>query len=116
MIIHGVDRPTPFSERRIPMSCLLPSRLASKPNDLSVNRRRLIGGLAAGCFGLMAGPAVIGGAIAQARRWPVDPFSLGVASRAPRPDGFVVWTRLAPPPLSGHSPAPRGPTGGGQSV
>ena len=25
-----------------------------------------------------------------------DPFTLGVASGAPRPDGFVLWTRLAP--------------------
>jgi len=98
------------------MSCLLPSRLASKPNDLSVNRRRLIGGLAAGCFGLMAGPAVIGGAIAQARRWPVDPFSLGVASGAPRPDGFVLWTRLAPDPLSVNPATPGGMTGGDEPV
>ena len=29
-----------------------------------------------------------------------DPFTLGVASGAPRPDGFVLWTRLAPDPLS----------------
>ena len=27
------------------------------------------------------------------------PFSLGVASGAPRPDGFTLWTRLAPDPL-----------------
>jgi alkaline phosphatase D len=25
-----------------------------------------------------------------------DPFTLGVAAGAPRPDGFVLWTRLAP--------------------
>jgi len=29
------------------------------------------------------------------------PFSLGVASGAPRPDGVVLWTRLAPDPLNG---------------
>lgn len=29
------------------------------------------------------------------------PFSLGVASGAPRADGFVIWTRLAPEPLAG---------------
>lgn len=28
------------------------------------------------------------------------PFSLGVASGEPSPDGFVLWTRLAPRPLS----------------
>lgn len=29
------------------------------------------------------------------------PFTLGIASGAPRPDGFVIWTRLAPDPLVG---------------
>ncbi|WP_161965996.1 alkaline phosphatase D family protein [Steroidobacter cummioxidans] len=30
------------------------------------------------------------------------PFSLGVASGDPWPDGFVLWTRLAPAPLEPH--------------
>ena len=30
---------------------------------------------------------------------PTDPFTLGVASGDPHPDGFVLWTRLAPQPL-----------------
>lgn len=30
-----------------------------------------------------------------------DPFTLGVASGDPWPDGFVLWTRLAPDPSSG---------------
>ncbi|GII80829.1 phosphodiesterase [Sphaerisporangium rufum] len=29
-----------------------------------------------------------------------DPFTLGVASGDPLPDGFVLWTRLAPAPLA----------------
>ena len=29
------------------------------------------------------------------------PFTLGVASGSPRPDGVVIWTRLAPEPLRG---------------
>lgn len=29
------------------------------------------------------------------------PFSLGVASEDPLPDGVVIWTRLAPSPLNG---------------
>ena len=29
-----------------------------------------------------------------------DPFTLGVASGDPEPDGFVLWTRLAPTPLA----------------
>src|SRR6058998_1501325 len=30
-----------------------------------------------------------------------DPFTLGVASGDPLPDGVVLWTRLAPDPLHG---------------
>jgi alkaline phosphatase D len=33
-------------------------------------------------------------------RLPSDPFTLGVASGDPTPDGFVLWTRLAPEPLA----------------
>ncbi|MGO4747580.1 PhoD-like phosphatase N-terminal domain-containing protein, partial [Streptomyces sp. 2MCAF27] len=29
-----------------------------------------------------------------------DPFTLGVASGDPLPDGVVLWTRLAPDPLA----------------
>jgi alkaline phosphatase D len=32
-----------------------------------------------------------------------DPFALGVASGEPAPDGFVIWTRLAPEPLRSRS-------------
>jgi alkaline phosphatase D len=32
---------------------------------------------------------------------PSDPFTLGVASGDPAPDGAVIWTRLAPDPLAG---------------
>lgn len=33
-------------------------------------------------------------------RFSGDPFSLGVASGEPEPDGVVLWTRLAPEPLA----------------
>jgi alkaline phosphatase D len=38
---------------------------------------------------------------AQVTDWtaPPETFSLGVASGEPMPDGFVIWTRLAPKPL-----------------
>jgi alkaline phosphatase D len=50
---------------------------------------------------------------AAARSWRAgDPFSLGVASGAPRPDGFVLWTRLAPAPLSSNPETPGGMSGG----
>ncbi|SDI22814.1 alkaline phosphatase D [Sinosporangium album] len=41
-----------------------------------------------------------GTAGASARHTAPDPFTLGVASGDPSPDGFVLWTRLAPTPLA----------------
>lgn len=38
--------------------------------------------------------------------WTADPFTLGVASGDPWPDGFVLWTRLAPDPVNGGGMAP----------
>jgi alkaline phosphatase D len=50
---------------------------------------------AAGFLQPLAGCAV------ERPRFGADPFTLGVASGAPRADGFVIWTRLAPRPLEG---------------
>ena len=33
--------------------------------------------------------------------WSKDPFQLGVASGDPTSDGVVLWTRLAPEPITG---------------
>lgn len=41
-----------------------------------------------------------------ARPLGADPFTLGVASGDPWPDGFVIWTRLAPRPLEEHGGMP----------
>jgi len=64
----------------------------------SLSRRGLL-------LGLGAGGAVIGSG-RQALADPVFaeyPFQLGVAAGDPAPDGFVIWTRLAPLPLEiGH--------------
>lgn len=40
------------------------------------------------------------GAVAATPKLPAYPFSLGVASGDPLPDGVVLWTRLAPQPLA----------------
>ena len=40
---------------------------------------------------------------------PGDPFSLGVASGDPTPDGIVLWTRLAPEPLRADGGMPARP-------
>ena len=71
---------------------------------------RMAGGSAAL---LVAGPALVGlGAVAQSPRWSHNPFSLGVASGSPLADGFVLWTRLAPDPLSSDPGTPGGVAGG----
>jgi alkaline phosphatase D len=41
------------------------------------------------------------GAVLQSPKFSDYPFQLGVASGDPRPDGAVLWTRLAPKPLDG---------------
>ena len=46
---------------------------------------------------------------AAASSLPDYPFSLGVASGDPEPDGVVLWTRLAPSPLSEDGGMPQRP-------
>jgi alkaline phosphatase D len=59
-----------------------------------IARRRVLLGLG----GAFAAPALV-----RAQTVYADyPFSLGVASGEPAPDGFVIWTRLAPRPLEPH--------------
>jgi len=47
-----------------------------------------------------------GSAVLAAPRFSTNPFSLGVASGDPLPDGVVLWTRLAPDPLNGGGMPP----------
>jgi len=54
--------------------------------------------------GMMAWPLLGSQASAFVRsqlKLPSNPFTLGVASGDPTPDGFVLWTRLAPKPIDG---------------
>jgi alkaline phosphatase D len=100
-------------EQRTPADRPSPLRVTRTGSRAGIDRRRVVAALGAGSLGLLAAPAVIGRALAQVSRWPAgDPFSLGVASGAPRPDGFVLWTRLAPDPLSADPATPGGMTGG----
>lgn len=41
------------------------------------------------------------GAVAEVPKFTAYPFTLGIASGDPTPDGVVLWTRLAPSPLNG---------------
>jgi len=54
--------------------------------------------IATGAAALVAAPSILR---AQSK-WRANPFSLGIASGDPAPDGFVIWTRLAPDPLDQH--------------
>jgi len=71
----------------------------ASPTASAFTRRRLLGGaLAASTAALLAQPFVH---VRAQRLRGRDPFTLGVASGCPRPDGVVLWTRLAPEPLQG---------------
>ena len=60
--------------------------------------RRVFIQAASGAAALVAMPAIVRAANGwQPKQYP---FSLGVASGYPRPGGFVLWTRLAPAPLT----------------
>lgn len=75
---------------------------ASRPVHQSPVTRR--GFLAlTGAAGASAAAAMYGFSAAPAwsqPRFPTNPFTLGVASGDPLPDGVVLWTRLAPDPLA----------------
>ena len=71
-------------------------RSGNRLGDL--DRRRFVAMTGAGCAALALLP---GEDALAAPRLGADPFALGVASGDPRPDGFVLWTRLAPDPLNG---------------
>ena len=86
---------------------IMPRRPVSK----SLTRRRVLQGTVSAGLGLVGAPGVMRFAAAQSWRTG-NPFSLGIASGAPRPDGFVLWTRLAPDPLSTDPDNPGGMSGG----
>ncbi len=76
-------------------------------NRRDISRRTLLGraGIGAGALALYAA------GFSQSKAWAKpffaqDPFSLGVASGDPLADGVVLWTRLAPEPLSADGGMP----------
>jgi alkaline phosphatase D len=72
----------------------------------SLSRRAVVRGAVAG---VLAGAGLLRRRAHAAPAWAGrNPFSLGVAAGEPGPDGFVLWTRLAPEPLSADPGAPGG--------
>lgn len=66
--------------------------------QFAVDRRTFL--RAGGAGGIVA--AFGSAPLLAAPRFLEYPFSMGVASGDPFPDGFVIWTRLAPRPLEPH--------------
>ncbi|USI72673.1 alkaline phosphatase D family protein [Sphingomonas morindae] len=67
------------------------------------SRRALLGGL-------VAAPVFLPGLARAAELGFADfPFTLGVSAGDALPDGFVLWTRLAPDPLAPHGGMPMAP-------
>ncbi|WP_300397056.1 alkaline phosphatase D family protein [uncultured Sphingobium sp.] len=63
-------------------------------------RRQLL--TAASATPLIGAPAIV-----RAQSWFAGyPFALGVTSGDPAPDGFVIWTKLAPKPFEAHGGMP----------
>ncbi|MDQ7248943.1 alkaline phosphatase D family protein [Dongia sedimenti] len=92
-----------------------PSMRPSIGRRSHLSRRQALGlGLAALAQPLLARPTLAGGRLTppQSTARENNPFPLGVASGDPLPDGFVLWTRLAPEPLSRDPNAPGGLSGG----
>lgn len=75
-----------------------------------ITRRQVIRAVGASAS-LAVAPGIVH-AIATVSKWRQFPFTLGVASGALTSDGFVIWTRLAPDPLS-MDPARVGGLSGG---
>ena len=67
-------------------------------------RRRLLAAAWSLALGGILAPSVA--RTAGRPRFAAYPFTLGVASGCPRPDGIVLWTRLAPDPLHGGGMPP----------
>jgi alkaline phosphatase D len=85
-------------------------------SDISTaSRRQVLRAALTLSAGSLLARALVGRA-APGPRWQRDPFSLGVASGDPAPDGFVLWTRLAPDPLSPDPSTPGGMRGGAVPV
>jgi alkaline phosphatase D len=67
-----------------------------------LTRRQFVASASVGTLALWGAPAIL-----RAQRLPgAYPFTLGVTSGDPAPDGFVLWTRLAPQPMDRHGGMP----------
>ena len=82
-----------------------------------LTRRKLLRIAAPTVIAALCSPSLIRSSSGGQEKQPSsDPFKLGVASGSPAPDGFVLWTRLAPEPLSTDPETPGGMRGGSLEI
>ena len=89
------------------MSIRFPSRL-DVDDFATVNRRALLRGLGASALVTATG-GLFARSVWGSPVFTAYPFSLGVASGDPAPDGFVIWTKIAPKPLERGGGMPKRP-------
>jgi alkaline phosphatase D len=74
----------------------------------TVNRREMLRGLGASAL-LIATGGLFTRSVWANPVFSAFPFALGVASGDPAPDGFVIWTKIAPKPLERGGGMPKKP-------
>jgi alkaline phosphatase D len=74
----------------------------------TVNRRRLLQSLGASTLVTATG-GLFAGQVWGSPVFAAYPFSLGIASGDPAPDGFVIWTKIVPKPLERGGGMPKRP-------
>jgi alkaline phosphatase D len=77
----------------------MPPPLFPLPGSGPLTRRTFLTATASFSAAALLSSSRLGAAVLKAPRFSAYPFSLGVASGDPAPDGMVLWTRLAPRPL-----------------
>jgi alkaline phosphatase D len=73
--------------------------MAAKTTPSAIDRRRFLRHTWSGVAASLSLALVPGHELFALRRFGDNPFTLGVASGDPTPDGIVLWTRLAPEPV-----------------
>lgn len=72
----------------------------SHPPQFPLTRRSFLAGSASFLAAALLSTSRVAGLVASEPRFSAYPFTLGLASGDPLPDGVVLWTRLAPQPLT----------------
>jgi alkaline phosphatase D len=83
-----------------PLGCRMTQRTKQHNRRYGIERRSFLQYIAA-VSAIPTIPLRADEPVNEQLRFNGNPFTLGVASGDPEPDGVVIWTRLAPQPLEG---------------